>query len=329
MPSPILFLVWKSYQRRVDAFRERLNIRPIYIHFGWEERSALHKSLSYLHKLVSTFAILLRERPLLFIVQAPPIFPLYAAVLYRALSGAQYLVDAHNPMISGGLWCKLPFARYVLRQAALVIVHNERIALQVQDPRIRSAVLMDRPPGINEQDLQPTPFPVTEGRPRVVVPCSYDSDEPIAEVQHVTHLLPEVDFYFTWYPEKVPADLRRGLGRNAFLTGFLPPRVFSQLLLSADAILVLTTRDDVQPSGASEAVGFHKPLVISDSQIIRALFPLGCVYVQNQASAIARGVRLALERKEDLTAQMAAFRNDKLHQWEQQYQALLETLDLR
>ncbi len=325
--SATLFIVWKAYQRRVDAFKERLGARAIYLHYPWEERSNLHKAVSYAVKFFETWRLLFRHKPAMFYVQAPPTFPVYVAFLYSALTGAKYIVDAHNPMINGSYWNKLPLAKAVLRKAATVIVHNPAMAQQAQAQQLPHTLLMDRPPeALSNRAPLPKHLNGNTGRPRVVVPCSYDVDEPLADLQNATRELGHVDFYLTWYAEKLPAQYANGFDKNVIFTGFLPLPEFNGLLASADAILVLTTQDGTQPSGATEALAFAKPLIVSDLQIIRQLFPAGAVYVDNRAAAIAAGIDQALQQRTQLAAAMAAFKTAKLQAWEKQFQTLQEKI---
>src|SRR5208337_887046 len=91
-----LFIVWKAYERRVNAFKKIMNIRPAYFHFNWEEKTKVHKAFSYFFKISMTLWLLVREKPHLFYIQAPPTFPIYIAYLYGLMTGAKYVVDAHN-----------------------------------------------------------------------------------------------------------------------------------------------------------------------------------------------------------------------------------------
>lgn len=318
-----LFIIWKAYQRRVDAFKERLGARVIYLHYAWEERSKLHKAVSYICKFYGTWRLLFQHKPAVFYVQAPPTFPVYAAFLYSMLTGAKYIVDAHNPMIGGSFWNKMPLAKAVLRKAATVIVHNAFVAQQAQTQQLPHTVLMDRPPEVVfDHMVLPQHLNDKTGRPRVVVPCSYDVDEPLDELQKATRELSHVDFYLTWYIEKIPAQFASRFGKNVIFTGFLPLPEFNGLLASADAILVLTTQDGTQPSGATEALAFAKPLIVSDLQIIRQLFPAGAVYVENHAAAIIAGIDEALCRQTQLATEMAAYKTAKLLAWEEQFHTL-------
>ena len=259
----------------MDAFKEILNIRPVYIHFKWEEKTKVHKAFSYFFKTCKTFWLLLREKPDLFYIQGPPTFLVYVAYVYSLMTGAKYVVDAHNAMIYGSFWCKMPFVKYVLARSIVVIVHNKFVADMADKLGVPHTILMDRPPDINRMDFRtPQILGKKPKGPIVVVPCSYDRDEPMEEMRKATLMLPDVNFYITWFREKLSESYLRGFGENVKFTGYLPLEEFNSLLAHADAILVLTTQIGTQPSGASEALAFQKPLVISDLDIVRDLFPL-------------------------------------------------------
>lgn len=318
-----VFIIWKVYQRRVEAFRHKLNADPVYLHYRWEEKSKLHKLVSYVFKIAATYRVLLAARPKLFYIQAPPAFLLYAVWLYAKLTGSRYVVDAHNSIVDGSLWSRMPFVRQTLRQAATVLVHNEEMAVHASRSRLPHTVLMDRPP---EVDATNYPYPAhilgDRTRPKVVIPCSYDTDEPLEEMRQATLLLPHVDFYITWYAEKLPASYVAGFAANTRFTGFLEQESFDALLAHADAILVLTTREGTQPSGATEALAFEKPLVVSGLGIIRRMFPKGAIYIGNSASDIAVGISRALELQEQLAGEMKEFRQEKVKLWEAQFDKL-------
>ena len=318
-----LFIVWKVYQRRVEAIKEKLNAQPVYLHYHWEEKSKLHKLVSYVFKIGATYKALVTAKPRLFYIQAPPAFLLYAVWLYSKATGARYVVDAHNSIIDGSLWSRMPFVRHTMKQAATVLVHNEEMAVHALRSKLPHTVLMDRPPEVEPMNY---PYPANilgdRTRPKVVIPCSYDTDEPLEEMRQATLLLPHVDFYITWYAEKLPAAYVAGFKKNTRFTGFLQQAEFDALLANADAILVLTTREGTQPSGATEALAFEKPLVVSDLGIIRRMFPKGAIYIGNTASDIAVGISKALERRDQLVEEMKEFKEEKVRLWEGQFDNL-------
>jgi hypothetical protein len=323
-----LFIVWKAYQRRVEAFKKILNIRPIYLHFEWEEKTKVHKAISYFFKSCRTFWLLVQEKPEIYYVQGPPTFLIYVAYIYSLMTGSKYVVDAHNTMIYGSFWCKMPLVKYVLAKARVVIVHNKYVADIADHKGIFQTILMDRPTDICGMKY-PMPHVLENIKkgPIVVIPCSYDTDEPLEEMRKATLLLPDVKFVITWYRERLSAEYLCGFKENTIFTGFLPSEEFDSILAHADAILVLTTRVGTQPSGASEAIAFQKPLVISDLQIIRELFPVGSIYVKNDSESIAKGIAKGLKLKDVLALQMASFKETKNRMWEEQFQNLLKIVN--
>ena len=323
-----IFIVWKAYQRRVESFCERIRIRPIYIHYKWEEKTKAHKIFSYFCKTFKTLWFLLREKPHLFYVQGPPTFPIYVAYIYSLLTKAKYVVDAHNTLIYGSFWCRMPFVKYTLNKSIVVIVHNKFVADMAYKWGISQTILMDRPTVINRL-VFPTPqtFEKKSKGPIVVIPCSYDRDEPLEEMRKATTMLPDVNFFVTWFREKLSENYLSGFRENTKFTGFLPSEEFDSLLAHSDVIMVLTNQIGTQPSGASEALSFKKPLVVSDLKIIRDLFPIGSIYVENSAEAIANGIVEALQQKERLAMEMASFMEIKLQMWEKEFQTLIKIIN--
>ena len=48
------FIVWKKYQRRAEVLAPLLDLKIVYFHHAWEERSKIHKALSYIFKSIAT-----------------------------------------------------------------------------------------------------------------------------------------------------------------------------------------------------------------------------------------------------------------------------------
>ena len=83
------------------------------------------------------------------------------------------------------------------------------------------------------------------------------------------------------------------------LPGFLSIEVFDDLLREADVVMGLTREEGIQLSVCNEALGFRRPLVTSDTAILRQLFSEAAVMVStSDPSSIANGCREALEHQE-------------------------------
>ena len=85
----------------------------------------------------------------------------------------------------------------------------------------------------------------------------------------------------------------------------------------------LTTRDDIQLSVANEAVGARKPMVISDTKLLRDLFYRGAVFVNpTDATAIRDGCSLALAQKQVLVQEVAQLSEERNRRWLEQAQRI-------
>jgi hypothetical protein len=56
------------------------------------------------------------------------------------------------------------------------------------------------------------------------------------------------------------------------------------------------------------------------------MFPMGSVYIDNDAAGIANGISRALAAKDTLMVDMARFKKEKLRLWDLQFSALSKLL---
>lgn len=205
-------------------------------------------------------------------------------------------------------WNRLPFTRAVLNACDLVVVHNDSvIQLAIQDGVRESLVVcVEDPPADFSSALAPS---CTLPRPWVLFPASFAADEPISELFEAARLLPDVSFLVTGNVRNLrQQELLLNQPKNLHLLGFVPNQEFDGLVMKADAVLALTIHDGIQLSVCGEAVGAGRPLVASDTTLLRRLYPAGSVFVRPTAEDIARGVTETLNRGELAAEEMAAFR---------------------
>ena len=84
------------------------------------------------------------------------------------------------------------------------------------------------------------------------------------------------------------------LPSNVELSGFLSTEGYVSLVSSADAVVVLTTREDTLLSGAWEALALGRPLIVSDTNALKQTFGDGVTYVAPDARAISDAVQRTL-----------------------------------
>ena len=109
----------------------------------------------------------------------------------------------------------------------------------------------------------------------MVAVCSWAADEPIDALLEAARGRPwRSAHHLGWLNREVEP------GPNVELTGFVADEDYAALLVRADAVVVLTTREDTLLSGAWEAIALGRPLVLSDTAALRGTFEVGPAYVR-------------------------------------------------
>lgn len=310
-----VFVAW-NFMRRPESMQP---------HFGYElvvfslaSKRRFLRPLEYLIKGWQTLILFFRQRPQAIWIQIAPTPLLYITHFYKALFNRQVsiIADCHNSMFHAP-WITFPGALTLLNRCNTVLVHNEwmkdqAIKLGVESDRLH--ILETRPAQLDPQTIEvKDPFP----HPWILFPCSFDADEPIDVVLAAARLIPDVTFAVTGNTARAKGrhDLSN-IPPNVKLLGFLPKSEFNGLLFGTDAVLGLTTLEGIQLSVANEAVGTGKPMVISNTDLLKKLFYKGAVYVDTlKAESIAQGCQAALSRKPEFTEEVFQLKEERNKRW--------------
>jgi glycosyltransferase involved in cell wall biosynthesis len=137
-------------------------------------------------------------------------------------------------------------------------------------------------------------------------------------------LLPDVEIVITGTPAgdlAVPANVR--------LTGFVDDESYDALLAGADVVLALTTRSLTMQRAGYEAAAHGRPLVASDTEVLREFFTGGTVFAPPTAEGLAAAITDALERVDELAAEMVELRARRVLEDERAIDALREEIAAR
>ena len=306
---PGIFISWAKL-RRADTIAERLGMPSLAIKRFRRGGSPLFTLFRYAVQSVETLLALARRRPRVVFVTSPPVFAALPVYLYALVSRTRYVMDCHSGCFLDAHWRRWDrLQRFLARRAVLVIAHNAENAAVLEAWKAPFTVLPSIPPdldGAGPADARPT-----ERRPLAVYVCSFKDDEPVEALLDAARALPGLDFAVSG---RAPPRIAKLLPPNARLTGFLPDEDYNRLLGSADLVIALTTRPGTLLYGAQEAIALGKPLVLSRTPTLEAYFSEGTVFAANEPDALARGIRDALARREELGAAMVRFRERYLEE---------------
>jgi glycosyltransferase involved in cell wall biosynthesis len=319
----VAFLAWSSISGRSEEIADALGGEARCFFDLKIVRRALVPA-RYGLSSIRTAVYLAVRRPRAIIVTNPPVFPALLAYPYARLRRAPLLLDSHpDAFRSDGPHSRfLRVHAWLARRALGVLVTTEDLVRRVEAWGGVGIVVHEPPP---VRRIGTTP-PSISGRPRVLVLGSFSSDEPVAEVLAAAGELPEVDFELTGDTRRCPPGIVESATENVNFCGFLNARDYAQAIDRASIVVVLTRwLEWAVPRSAYDAVYGERPLVLTDSPMLRELFPYA-VPVRNEPSSIAAGVRDALARFDELAGLVAAARTLQTNRWNHQLARLESVL---
>lgn len=305
-----IHIAWIGFQRR------QISMKP---YFGFDvfffpiERkvSKFRKLISYLKTSIKTYNLLKVQKPDVVWVQLPQTPLLWVCLLYKLLGhrDVKIIADCHNAMLRAP-WNSLPFTQSSLNACDMVVVHNESLISQAVEQGINSNVLLvveDPPAEFSNVDVSSYEYP----RPWIVFPASFAKDEPIDALVQAAHQLEAGSILITGNTKNLKEQsLLTKKPANLHFLGFLSNQDFDSLIVSCDAVLALTIFDGIQLSVCGEAVGACKPLIVSDTPLLRKLYPQGTEFVQPTAESIASGIHSLMQRKSEAIIEMTQFKSN-------------------
>ncbi|RDC54272.1 glycosyltransferase [Pedobacter chinensis] len=321
-----IFYAWVKYQRRAASMQESLGYELNFIDFNLKKK--VLKPLDYMLKSCKTLGSLIIQQPTVLWLQLPPSPLLYIALFYKKINkDAILIVDCHN----GVFWGK--WKKYLsvdkLNQFDIILVHNYLIKEIAEDFGLdkEKLVILEDKPAIKNSSLKGDVLP--SKKTTVLMPCSFNADEPIDVVFEAASQIPEIDFLISGPKDK--GELLFDFSKrpeNVQLIGYLSLEDYERVFRSADAVLGLTTEDHIQLSVANEATGFEIPMVISDTPLLRNLFNKGAVYVETlNSQSIANGIKEALDNRKKLKNEVKELKTERIQKWEKMAGDLVERVN--
>ena len=286
--------------------------------------------LDYGRLALQTLRILRQTRPEVLWIQLPPVPLLWAALWHRRFVDPQMRVvaDCHNAMF-GRRWRSIPLGQSLLWRCDLTVVHNDRVLSEVQKlPRVspKLLVLEDIPAARSpNDDGGPLPAALSpQRRPWILFPGSFSADEPIGPLLEAARQCPQWTFVLTGRLDRARryGHTLGAIPENVLLTGYLEVPSFNRLLTDCDLVLALTTEDGIQLSVCNEALGFRKPMVVSDTPLLRELFGQAAIMLaEHDVPAIRRAIETGLERAAELVLAADRLALERREEWKRVFAA--------
>ena len=316
MAQERVWITWEKQQRNRSMSRV----------FECELREIISRKPRFLRYLVSgarTVRIFF-SRPKLIFVQNPSVVLAFLGVVAGRILRIPVIVDAHNaaliPLEGAAPKLMRVVERFLVRSASLTLVTNEALAGIVRREGGAVEILPDPFPEIACDD----PYEYPDSEVSVFCVLSWADDEPFVEIMKAAaELGSSVRVYMTGSSKGRERAYGQSLPENVVLLGYVDDAEYRRRLCGADLVVVLTTRDNCLVCGAYEAVSAGRPLMLSDTEVLREYFRETAFYVKNDASSIANGVSRFVDEIGDRSMGDESGKSDITRRW-QKYKARVD-----
>ncbi len=319
-----IYISWATDCTRSDGIAKKLGGKSFMIYSPfWGSRYATI-IFKYISHTIKTLRVLQREKPRFVFVMTPPVVACFPVWLYTRLTGGAYAIDAHTAAFLDPRWrAVIALHRFFSRRARTTIVTNDYLKNIVTSWRANATIVTDVPIEFGEPKAKEL-----RGKCKMTFVSSFTPDEPLPIFLQAAARLPDIQFYVTGDFRAAAPEILQAKPLNVEFTGFLSKPEYAGLLKQSDAVICLTTLDHAMQRGAYEAVYLGKPVVTSNTDVLRRSFTKGVVHVDGSVDGIVEGIlkmRANLKLYEDEVQQLRA---EKLHRW-QTVEQELRTLMLR
>jgi len=294
-----LFICWVRFHGRSNDLARAVGAEIAFVSVG-QARNPRTAPFRWAVQTVQTILLLVRRRPRVLYVMAPPLPLVFLGLVYSRVAHARFVIDAHSAAVverRTGQRSRRLFP-LLARCATATIVTTDALATRLAERKVNVIAIHDPP-------MRASPQVCAHDRrhPRVMMPSSWHEDEPMDAVFGMARLIPEIEVMVTGLPRGT-LD-RAALPPNVALTGYLDEKGYDALLGGSDVVLALTTAENTMQRAGYEAMAYDRALVTSDTQALRSYFTMGTVFVDpTDAGSLAGAVHDALADKDELEIEM-------------------------
>ena len=309
-----IWVTWE-YQRRSIELAKAFDAELFLI-----ERKDIFR---YVRCLCKTFSVVKESRPNILFVQNPSmILAVFSVLLIKPLFSIPVIIDRHSNFLltpKKRFWfkeCLFNFLSYItIRYADLTILTNSDLAHVVRVLGGKPIVLPDKFPHLSQ--VKKNNF---NKKNKLLVISSFAEDEPIEEILQACCKdgMSTFTVFMSGNSTKV-IDSLHVIPANLVLTGYLSDDDFVDLLFQVDAVMVLTKTEYTLLCGCYEAISAEKPLITTNSAVLRQLFT-GAMFVENTPDSIADGVRRIFDELPKHKSNSQAMKKELTQKWNEQFE---------
>lgn len=319
------FIIWAKNEAKLSLFLAKELDAKIIVVFN--DELAKYKSLillRYIFQGKETWKKLKEEKSQFVLVQNPPIVAVLVVYLYCLFNQANFSIDTHTAAILDFKWrILLPLHKLLAKKAAANTFHNYKNLEELEKWKLgNTRVINFYTPSKAEILDNEVAFPKeledtllkSSGKIKVFMVNRFANDDAFLEVIETAKIFPEAMFFITGNNKKLKST---DIPQNVSLTGFLDYPLFIKLMDNCDVVLSLTKRRDTVLWSAHEAVSLRKPVILSDTEVLRHYFSSFGIFSKNEPENLKEKIKEAFTKKDDLSIKAIEFEKVSNKLWQE------------
>lgn len=315
-----IWITWEK-QRRNREIAKRIGV----VLYEWSYIDKIeNRIVKYLFGLAKTSFLLFNLKPSIVFCQNPSIILSVFVCLISRIFLFRVIVDTHNAGLfpAGGRYkILLRISKLIQRLAFLNIVTNTKLKYYVEKNGGKAFVLPDPIPEFSEMPIQTFEHPFT-----ILFICSFADDEPYENVFSAADIIGDLYHMYVTGNYKKKSINPKVIPTNVTLLGYISETEYVKMIHSVDITIDLTDRENCLLCGAYESVAAEKPMVISNTEVLREYFDKGAVYTDNTACDIALSIKKAQNEFVRLKNEIQQLKIEKQGKWTEKMEKLKKTV---
>ncbi len=318
----VLWVAWAgdgSIRSRVLARELRAQFQNFTLFYGKKHFAALR----YVSASIGTLLSFLIKRPRVVVVQCPSIALLLLASMAKPVFRFRLVVDLHSLPVDEPSKISTKVLFFALSRSDDVLVTNEPyrdLLLKTSGISTKVLILPDKIPDF-EYPHRPV---LMQGKHNVLYTGGFSELDPGYEIVKAFELLSKD--YWLYVTGKNKID-KRQIPDNCTLLGFVSDETYQNYLRTVDVVVVLTNNQYSLVCGGYEAIAAGKPLVLSDTAVLRSYFGGGgVIFAANNFKSLAAAIETAVTRKDQLGQEMCREVKLKLAAWQTSWRIAVDEI---
>ena len=321
----IVSITWWDYSSRAESIAMAVNAELVFIGKIRKKKNLFISFMLYFSYAYQNIKILRRIKPDIVIITNTTWAVALVNFVYSKIAKVKLVMDSHScafdhEFIKYPLFLSLFFAKH----STVSFITNQSHYKLLTENGARALILSDIPFEDTFSAFNKTPL---SEKFNICYICTFSYDEPYLEVIKAASNLSNVQFYITGSYDM--ANLIPNDYPHVHFTGYINNTEYRTLLKSADAIMTLTRNEDTMQRAGSESVSAGKPLITSETKMLRNYFTKGAIFVDNTSNGIVEGVNKLRSNYEFYSSAILQFQEERRKKFVNKLNEVKEYLELK